>query len=269
MTTVHEAPGDARPEEGLVDGGQDTGVTVEETVSQEPGGQITMSRRRALALLGGGGLAVGIAAGGGTWWATRNNSAPVAPRTHPTGGQSGQAGEYDRGLPDTPAEISIDGTNPRHIHNVFMGDPVLQGRVRRFLGSEDIRPREPGTDMRYPWLQVSTGGGHLTVTMRPAGFETAPGERLPSWAQVQQQPGFDASRWSQFEGGSVVSFNDQYPRGRTIAGITGWANIGTPDERMFTVETNGVGHLTAMSPEARRAEFSAVTSAFLGARAIG
>jgi hypothetical protein len=103
------------------------------------------------------------------------------------------------------------------------------------------------------------------MSLRPAGLETSPGERVPTWEQAVRP----ATAPIQLYPDTVVSYNDQFPKGRTIANVTGWTNIGTPNERMFTVDTQHMPTLANLSPEARQTEVLNFTHALFQARALG
>lgn len=265
MTTLHQAPGEARPE-GFFDGEQLPEQVVVVEQPEQPTGR-GMSRRRAMWLLFGGGGAVAATVVTVGVVASRRPNSQTALRTDgqetdgsSSGGQAGAGNGAEEG------ETRLQ--DPQHIYRTVMSNPGLQVDVRRFVGSDDVTFADAGTKP-YPWMQITTGNQeYVTVTQRPAGVDTA-GERAPTWAERQTQQGFDASQWTVFEGGTRIRINDQYERGLQMADLTGYANIGTDQERMFTIETQYLANLGSMDAAGRRAQIVGFTSAMLGAQAIG
>lgn len=162
-----------------------------------------------------------------------------------------------------PGDIPIDVKNPNHILEVTQNSSDVDGRIQQIFGTPDFRYVNPGSNNTYPWLQLSSGQeSHLTMTLRPTGAASAPGEQTPTWAQAQRPE----TQFLQMYRDTVVLVRD-LPDNMT--NIRGWTNIGTPDERMFTVETQNISRLGALAPEARQTELLNFTHLLFQARVLG
>ena len=179
---------------------------------------------------------------------------------------NGRIVEGGGGAVAAPGDIQIDAANIYHIQEVVQNSSAAQDVVRGLFGTPELSYRNPGRDLRYPWLQISSdSGASLTMTLRPVGLEIAPGERVRTWEQARRPE----TQVTQLYSDTVVSINDQFPAGRTIANVTGWTNIGTPDERMFTVDTQFMPTFSEMAPETRRDAMLKFTHAMFQVQALG
>lgn len=226
-------------------------------------------RRWFLGLIGGGGLAVAGAVilprlldgGSGGNNGHSGGGGGVARLGEGGGGAVGAAAPlFER---PGPGDIPIDITNPHHILEVTQNSREVDDRIQQLFGTPDFRYINPGGNNTYPWLQLSSGQeSHLTMTLRPTGAASVPGEQTPTWAQAQRPE----TQFLQMYHDTVVLVRDLPDN---MMNIRGWTNVGTPDERMFTVETQNIGRLGALAPEARQTELLNFTHLLFQARVLG
>lgn len=225
------------------------------------------SRRRVLQIfaLGSGAAAVSIATGGFLLSREGDKSTPPT-----TAGQGGQAGTESL-APTRSNERPINPTNIEHIQQVLQGTPQLEKKVVAFMGGGFRYIVGRSTDGIHPWLQLTTPKSeHLTFSLRPVGLIPGGVEPLPTWAEAQKKPIFNPDEWEDFAEaeGTKIKFNNAYDH-LPMAGVTGWTNIGTPEERHFSLQSNRVERLGALSVAQRKTEFIALTGALFDARAFG
>src|SRR5688572_1454202 len=183
MTAVHPGAGGEVPGAIFMPGQQ-----VPETDQTAP----HRNRRWFLGLAGGGALAVtgaivvprwldGNSSGGGNGGQAGGGGARLA-----EGGGGAVAGAGAMFEKPGVGDIPIDGTNIYHILEVTQNSDDINRRLDALFGTPDLTFVNPGTNIRYPWVQISAAasGASLTMSLRPAGLEISPGERVPTWEQA-------------------------------------------------------------------------------------
>lgn len=241
-------------------------MTTSEMPTETPATERRESKitRRQVLVAGGAGLLTASGITGGFFIFNRGGKG-VSQAPQP-GGQGGQAlGET---IPiDGDKEASIDITNVNHFQSVLQSHPELKRKIVTFMGG-DYHPivGTPPDGGQHPWIQLTAPDkGHVTLSLQRAGLQHGP---IRTWEEVQKRPGFNAAGWETFDPDTKISFTDTYPR-LTIARASGWTNVGTPDERYFSIESEHLPRLGTMDPGQRRAEFMGLTGALFEAGALG